>query len=209
MTLPVRRVEWKPCQRIIHIRRSRAEAFEQVADRMDIGLISMLASQTSAGAQIDIIEAPFKTPNSGGSRFSDGGHGVFYAAKDIETAIAETRYHRERFMCATAEPSMEIEMRVYEVDLEDDFHDLRGRKTSDPQVYHSDNYTQAQQLAGTLRNGGSKGIVYDSVRRDRGECVAVFHPSSLSNARQGDLLFYVWNGERITHHCKKRSHQGM
>jgi hypothetical protein len=100
-----------------------------------------------------------------GSRFTDGTFGVFHAANDLETAIAETRYHRERFMLATAQAHMELDMRVYVVDLAGDLHDLRGQKTAYPLVYHNDNYAAAQHLAKSLRKDGSNGVAYDSVRR--------------------------------------------
>ena len=42
--------------------------------------------------------AAFTHLNPEGSRFSDGSWGVFYAGNDLNTAIAETRHHRERFL---------------------------------------------------------------------------------------------------------------
>lgn len=226
MSLPVRRVEWKPCRRIIPSRFPPVELFERVADLQDYDAVKELESLTNprlrgtagagrplrgelAGRGASVIMAPFAHPNPDGSRFSDGGWGAFYAAKDLDTAIAETRHHRERFMRATGQPGMELEMRVYAVDLEGDLHDLRGRKASDPLVYHSDDYAQARQLARALRNNGSEGVVYDSVRHDGGECAAVFHPSPLSNARQSHHLCYVWSGERIVNCYVKRPLKGL
>ena len=51
----------------------------------------------------------------------------------------------------------------------------------------------------TLRDAGSDGIAYDSVRHAGGECVAAFHPDVLSPARQGEHLYYHWDGARIAH----------
>src|SRR5699024_7156076 len=47
------------------------------------------------------------------SRFSDGSYGVYYAGRSLDTAIRETRYHRERFLAATHEAPGEIDMRSY------------------------------------------------------------------------------------------------
>src|SRR5690606_21473958 len=110
---------------------------------------------------------------------------------------AETSYHRERFMRATNEPKMELDMRVYAVDLGGELHDLRGRQSDFALVYHRSDYAAAQHLARTLRKDGSNGIAYDSVRQEGGECVAVFRPPLLSNARQERHLCYVWDGSRI------------
>ena len=101
-------------------------------------------------------------------------------------------------MHATAQPRMELDMRVYLVDLAGDLHDLRGQKRANPLVYHSDKYAGGQSLARSLRDDESNGIVYDSVRREGGECAAVFLPRLLSNCRQERHLCYVWDGVRIT-----------
>ncbi len=55
-----------------------------------------------------------------------------------------------------------------------------------------------------LREAGSNGIVYDSVRRTAGECAAVFRPPLLSNACQKRHLCYVWNGRQIVTVYEKR-----
>ena len=141
--------------------------------------------------------AAFTHRNPDGSRFSDGTFGVFYASGDLETAIAETMYHRERFMRATSERRMELDMRVYLVDLVGNLHDLRDQRAAHPLVYRPDSYSVSQNVARDLLGSGSNGIVYDSVRHDGGECAAVFRPRLLSNCRQERHLCYVWNGERI------------
>ena len=73
-----------------------------------------------------------------------------------------------------------------------------------PLVYHNDNYATGQLLARTLREAGSNGIVWDSVRMRGGECVAVFRPTLLSNVRQERHLCYVWNGHVIETVYEKR-----
>jgi hypothetical protein len=217
MTLPVARIDWKPCWRIIPSRFPPIQLFERVTEPDDLEAIFDLESLTNprlrdevgeislvppedriTGPGTSIIMAAFTHLNPDGSRFTDGTFGVFHAANDLETAIAETRYHRERFMLATAQAHMELDMRVYVVDLAGDLHDLRGQKTAYPLVYHNDNYAAAQHLAKSLRKDGSNGVAYDSLRRDGGECVAVFRPPLLSNARQERHLCYVWDGARIT-----------
>ncbi len=223
MTFPVVRIEWKPCWRIIPSRFPPIQLFERVTDPEDLEAIFELESLTNprlrdkvgdirivlpedriSGPGTSVIMAAFTHLNPEGSRFSDGTYGVLYAANDLDTAIAETAYHRERFMRATGEGRMELDMRVYLVDLDGQLHDLRGQRTAQPLVYHNDNYAGGQHLAKALRNEGSNGIAYDSVRRAAGECVAIFRPRLLSNARQERHLCYVWDGRQIRSVYEKR-----
>lgn len=223
VTVVVTQIVWKPCWRIIPSRFPPVALFERVTEPSDLEAIFELESLTNprlrdevgdirlvpAGERISgpgssIIMAAFTHMNPEGSRFSDGTYGVFYAANDLETAIAETIYHRERFMRATQQARMELDMRVYLTDLDGELHDLRGEKTTQPLVYHTDNYSGGQHLARMLRKQGSSGIVYDSVRREDGECVAVFRPRLLSNGRQERHLCYVWDGSRIATVYEKR-----
>lgn len=223
MTLPVAHIEWKPCWRIIPSRFPPIQLFERVTDPDDLEAIFALESLTNprlrdeagdirlvspedriSGPGTSIIMAAFTHLNPDGSRFSDGTYGVFYAANGLDTAIAETKHHRERFMRATAQAHLELDMRVYLVDLDGKLHDLRGQKTVQPLVYHDDNYAAGQHLARTSRKEGSNGIAYNSVRHDGGECAAVFRPRPLSNCRQERHLCYVWDGQKIASVYEKR-----
>ncbi len=227
MTLPVARIEWKPCWRIVPSRFPPIQLFERVTDPDDLEAIFELDALTNprlrdeagdielvppenrvSGPGTTVIMAAFTHLNPDGSRFSDGSYGVCYAANGLDTAIAETRYHREQFLRATAQKHIELDMRVYLVDLDGNLHDLRDRKDARPLVYHNDNYAAGQSLARTLRETGSNGIAYDSVRRAGGECVAVFRPPLLSNARQERRLCYVWNGQKIETVYEKREYGG-
>jgi hypothetical protein len=227
VTIPIARVEWKPGWRIIPSRFPPIALFERIADPADLEAVFAVEALTNprlrdeagdirlvapedriSGPGTSIIMASFTHLNPEGSRFGDGTFGVFYAAKDLDTAIAETKYHRERFMRATKQRRMELDMRVYLVDLAAQLHDLRGRRDDDQLVYHPDNYAGGQQLATRLRREGADGIVYDSVRRSGGECAAVFRPRLLSNCRQERHLCYVWDGSRIASLYEKREFDG-
>jgi len=64
-------------------------------------------------------------------------------------------------------------------------------------MYDPDDYSAGQALARQLRAQGSWGIVYDSVRREGGQCVAVFRPRALSRCRQSQHIAFVWDGQRM------------
>ncbi|MBC7791752.1 MAG: RES family NAD+ phosphorylase [Anaerolineae bacterium] len=219
----MRRVTWRPCIRIVPSRFPPVSLFERVADpddveaviavesltnerlRQEAGEIALVAPEDRvSGAGSSYIMAPFTHRAPGGSRFSDGTFGVYYAARDEETAIAETRYHRERFMRATEQPRMELDMRVITATLDGLLHDLRGRRAMLPAIYHLDNYAAPSALGRELRAAGSMGIAYDSVRYDGGQCAAVLRPRVLSRCRQTRHLSYLWDGERITYVYEKR-----
>ncbi len=198
--------------------------FDRVADPEDLDIVFAIEALTNdrlrdGAGEISLvppserISGPGTTPimaafthlNLEGSRFTDGTYGVYYAANTIDTAIAETRFHRALFLSATKEPPIEIDMRSYASDLNADLHDIRKRQTDMPEIYAPDpnHYIHAQSMARDLRNANSNGIVYDSVRFSGGECVAIFRPRLLSPVRQGPHYCYVWNGQEMTHIYKK------
>lgn len=221
--IPIARIEWRPCYRIIPSRFPTIDLFEAVADPADLEAVYQIEAKTNdrlreevgdislvlpedrvSGPGSSPIMAAFTHLNPEGDRFTNGTYGVFYAGRTIETAIAETRYHRVRFLRATSEPAQELGMRVYAVDLDAELHDIRAMCESHPAYYHPTSYGMSQELALQLRENGSDGIVYGSVRDEGGECVAVFRPRLLSNCRQERHLCYVWDGKTISIIYEKR-----
>ncbi|MET0377885.1 MAG: RES family NAD+ phosphorylase [Spongiibacteraceae bacterium] len=132
----------------------------------------------------------------GASRFTDGSYGVYYAGLTLEVAIAETIYHRERFLSATHEKPCSITMRCYSSRLAQPLHDIRGAEWN--ALHDPDDYKPSQQFAKNQRTENSWGLFYRSVRKAGGECVAVFRPQALKNVRQSAHYQYRWDGERIT-----------
>ena len=157
-----------------------------------------------SGPGTSAIMAAFTHLNPVGDRFTDGSYGVFYAGRTLATAIAETRYHRTQFLEATDEPAQELDMRVYAIDLDASLHDIRGQREALPALYQPSSYAASQETARTLRDAGSDGIVYESVRDPGGECAAVFRARLLSNCRQERHLCYVWDGSEVRTVYEKR-----
>ena len=220
---PLKRVTWKPCFRIIPNRFPPIQLFERVADpadleavfavealtntriREEVGDLQLVAPEDRvSGAGSSWIMAPFTHVSAPGGRFSTPEFGAYYASRDLATAIAETSYHRARFMAYTSEPPMEIDMRVLRVNLAGKLHDVRGLERAHPEIYDKVDYAASQALATRLRAAGSWGIVYDSVRRAGGECTAVLRPRALARCRQAQHLAYVWDGTSITDVYEKR-----
>lgn len=224
MAIPVTRTRWTPCYRIVPSRFPPVGLFDKVVDPADLEAVFLIEAMTNdrlreeagdlalvppedrvAGPGSTPIMAAFTHLNPAGSRFSDGSFGVFYAAKEIETAIAETKHHRTKFLAATNEPPQEIDMRVYAADLDADLHDLRGAAGTHAHLYAPDTYASSQPYAAELREAGSDGICYHSVRHPGGECAAAFRPRLLANCRQERHLCYVWDGQAIGTVYEKKS----
>ena len=213
----VRAVRFAPCHRIVASRLPTIHLFERVADPADWEALYMLESMTNprlreqvgelslvpvadrvSGPNASVVMAPFTHLAPQGTRFTDGHFGAYYGAESVETAIAETRFHRENFLRATAQPPLELEMRCYLADVASELHDLRGLRAKLGDIYDPASYAVSQKLGRELRNAGSNGIAFDSVRRPGGECVAVFRPRLVQNVRQSVHLRYAWDGTSIS-----------
>jgi len=218
LAIPISRVTWRPCWRLVSSlfpprglfdRVARPEDLEAVIAiegltndrlRQEAGQISLVPeAERLAGPGTTPIMAAFTHPNPQGSRFADPTFGVYYAARTIDTAVMETRYHKERFLRATNEAPIEVDMRSYASDVDAEFHDLRGLRETLAEIYDPDpgRYGAGQRLGRSLRAEGSNGIAYDSVRDPAGECAAVFRANVLSPVVQGPHFCYVWDGEEI------------
>ena len=211
------RVVWKPTYRLVPSRFPPISLYERVADPADLDAVFAIEALTNerlrqeageiqlvppderiSGLGTSAIMAAFTHLNPEGSRFSDGAYGVYYAAKDLETAITETAFHRARFLARTKEAPCEIDMRCYKSDLDAELTDIRGQQAQLRGVYDPDSYLEAQRFGREDRAKGSYGIVFDSVRHAGGECVAVFKPKALAPYTQGPHYSYVWDGASIT-----------
>ena len=84
---------------------------------------------------------------------------------------------------------MELDLRASGVDLAGDLHDLRGRQSDYADVHAENDHAASRRLAAALREDGSNGLVYDSVRRGGGQCAAVFRPGVLSRVRRTRSVF--------------------
>jgi hypothetical protein len=148
--------------------------------------------------------APFVHLSPAGTRFgppalSASPFGVYYAARDEATAIAEVKHHRVRFLSATAAPAQDLDYAVLNAPVKGaHFYDLREREQEFKRVYSPTSYAESQKFGAKLREQGADGIVYDSVRREGGECVAVFRPRCVGPAHSVKQLILRWDGSAIT-----------
>ncbi|HEX7060992.1 MAG TPA: RES family NAD+ phosphorylase [Woeseiaceae bacterium] len=131
------------------------------------------------------------------SRFSAGTYGVYYAGRDLDTAIAETVFHSERRLRDTDEAAIELDMRCYVGTVETALEDIRGRRFAHLQDPDLATWPVCQAFGSRRRDAGAFGLLYRSARHKDGECVAAFRPRAVSLPAQGQHFRYCWNGERI------------
>ncbi len=169
--------------------------------REEVGDISLVRPEDRVcGEGSSIVMAAF-THIGKNSRFTDGSYGVYYASRDLKTAIIETVFWREKFLAATNELAGEIDMRVYVGEILKPLHDIRNSQFQ--HLHHPDNYFPAQSYALKLRVLGSFGLLYNSVRDKGGQCIAALRPSAISIPIQSKHLAYVWNGAKISRIIEK------
>jgi RES domain len=208
----VKRIDWQESYRIIPSRFPFVGIFDRIADPEDLPAVLAIEARTNdrildeAGAislvrAKDRVSGPGATPimaaftHTKPSRFSDGSFGVYYAARQLPTAVAESRFHTERFYRATGEPSADIDMRVYAARINGVFDELLGAAAGDPRL-DPNSYEASQTYAQSVYDAGRlDGIVYPSVRDDRHRpAVACFRPTAIHNCYSHSYLLYRWDG---------------
>jgi len=138
------------------------------------------------------IMAAYCHPHSEGGRFNENTRGAWYAALLLETAFAETIYHRAKELEEIGVHAR-VEMRQYLADFDADFEDVRASPAFD-HLHDPDSYAAGQVLCARLLRSGSNGVLYRSVRHAGGECLACYRPALVNNVRPAAHFEYVWSG---------------
>ena len=125
-----------------------------------------------------IINAAFCHPAPNGSRFNSADRGAWYAGFEVETSQAEVAYHKQLWLQETDWNEEEI-------------HDIRGT-TEHTDCLSPTSYVASQAFAARLLESGSAGIVYPSVRRSGGTCIACFRPVLVTNVQKGERFTFVF-----------------
>jgi len=142
---------------------------------------------------------PFVHLNPDGSRFSKGDFGIYYAAEDVQTAIAETRYHQQYYFSSVVGLKFDrLSMRCLKTQFSANLRDIRDDSFKQSDWYSKDNYSAAQQLGENVKANNDTGIAYWSVRIDNKICYALFSPSVIKDVIQTTHYEYIWDGEKIT-----------
>ena len=149
-----------------------------------------------------IINAAFTHPNPLGARFSTSDRGAWYAGFELATSKAEIIFHKSvEFAEINWREREELQYDEYLADFTGSFHDLRPAVENTGQFaacLDPDSYIESQKLTVRLLEHGSLGIIYPSVRRPGGTCIACFQPSVVANVRKGGRFKLTWTPTRAT-----------
>lgn len=145
-----------------------------------------------------IVNATFTHANPMGGRFNRPDRGSWYAGFEMETSQSEIAFHRSAELKEIGWSAQEVSPYIdYLADFRYEFHDIRGdasfRNCLDPNSYFA-----SQALGFELLNSGSAGVIYPSVRRKRGVCIACFRPPLVLNVREGSMVTFVFRNMEMS-----------
>jgi RES domain-containing protein len=213
-----RRVQWARATRIVASRYPPVDLFERVSPeprvwealiaaeqlvnprvRDSVGEIHLVPPEERvSGPGASHVMAAFTHLNPTGSRFSDGSYGVYYAARELATAIRETAHHFGRFAADSADTTRYEDMRVLVGRIESRFSDAASVAAAiRAAILDPDSYAASQPWGAARRAAGSNGIVFPSVRHPGGQCVGAFRPKAVGIPVQTKHLKYHWDGSRV------------
>ena len=138
-----------------------------------------------------LLQTPFRysSPYPIGSRFRRAGstEGVFYAAKEIRTALAELCYYRLRFFQESPDtpfPCEQERLTVFSINYHSNFsiNLTQPPFVKDEKTWmHPSNYETTQAFADSAREAGIEVICYKSVRDlNNGLNIALLSPKAFS-----------------------------
>jgi hypothetical protein len=217
---PISQINWPKAHRIIATIYPPVQLFEELtSDPAEWELLASLEAKTNprvrdqvgdlslvpperrvSGPTSSIAMALFchVSPQRPG-RFHDGTFGAWYCGDRFQVALMETVHHAVAFFSRTGEPATETQRRELVCGVAGRFHDLRGEGYE--ALLDPNSYSASQTLARCLREAGSDGIVYPSVRWPEGQALAAFWPNLLClPIIQARHLLYRWDGRQITHY---------
>lgn len=184
--LPVISLNWENSYRIIPTLFPEKTLFDEICSYDELEYVYYIESLTNNR----IAKA---------SKFNTDNFGAYYASKDLQTAIYETVYHREKFYAENNAPPAPYHMRVYDAKIKgDNFYDITEKDIYE-KYYDPENYTESQNLGIESKKENKDGIVYLSVRHDTGVNIAVLRPKIIiPPAKISKNLIYYWDGKKIS-----------
>ena len=213
------KIQQQKCFRLINSKYPPQSVFDDVADADEFDALFALQALTNprlkamAGnlsllpsrdipfgiAGCSYAVAPFTHVNPAGSRFSDGRFGVLYLADTVQTALREVAYHQGQYWAKV--PGLAYERFVFKA-LSCEFSDvsltdLTGL-AAQHSIYHAEDYSAARALGISLREQGSAGVQYHSVRNNGALCWGLFSPQYVTQMVQSAHYEMIWQSGSIS-----------
>jgi hypothetical protein len=171
-----------------------------------------LLRQRRGGAGINPMEFVFGAPGHtfinaafayarprGLNRFNGPSRGAWYAAFEVETAIAEVSFHLTRELDNIGVYETTVDYAELFASFAGEFLDLRNLPDPQPECLNPDidvGYPHGNAVADAARTKGLNGIIYPSVRRKSGTCLVALIPHAVQSVAQGRVIRLIWKGKR-------------
>jgi hypothetical protein len=133
------------------------------------------------------------------NRFNGPNRGAWYAAFEVETAIAEVSFHLTRELDNIGVYETTVDYAELFASFAGEFLDLRNLPGPQPECLNPDidvGYPHGNAVADAARTKGLNGIIYPSVRRKGGTCLVALIPHAVQSVAQGRVIRLVWKGKR-------------
>lgn len=202
-------LNWKPAVRVVP-RFPPIEQLEQFDPDLQAAVLAELATvdprivgdlrllpsgrlPAGRGASRIITSYTFARPG----RFNDETFGAFYGGESLATAIAETAHHTIQSLRDSNAPPQTLPLRLalHVNVISGGVIDARPAKY--PQIYEADRYAESRHFGALVQKRGYEGIVYRSVRRAGGECVAIYASTALGECWDARELVYRYADGRL------------
>jgi hypothetical protein len=142
-----------------------------------------------------IINAAYCHAHPLGSRFNGPERGAWYAGFDLKTSQAEIVFHKSIELAEVGWTEESLTYDDYLADFSAAFHDIRDDKAF-AKCLAPDSYVASQELAEALLAEGALGVIYPSVRRAGGTCLACFRPALVTHVRKAKTYRFRWEGAK-------------
>lgn len=130
------------------------------------------------------------------NRFNPADRGAWYAALDVETCLAEVGHHLTKALADAGDFNAVVDYGEMLASMSGVFVDLRqvldhASLSPDPAT----GYPAGNAVALATRAAGHNGIIYPSVRHERGTCIVALWPNVVQSVVQGAMYRLTWSGK--------------
>jgi RES domain-containing protein len=129
------------------------------------------------------------------NRFNPAERGAWYAALAVETCVAEVGHHLTSALADAGDFHAVVEYCEMLSSMAGLFVDLRqapDHRCLDPNA--AVGYPAGNAVAAATRAAGHNGVIYPSVRKAGGTCIAALWPNVVQSVVQGAMYRLSWSG---------------
>jgi hypothetical protein len=130
------------------------------------------------------------------NRFNGAERGAWYAGFEIETSLAEVKFHLTEALAAAGDFNATVDYAEMFASFAGEFVDLRAHPAH-PSLHPEKTvgYPVGNALAEAARSRGLNGIIDPSVRNPGGTCLVALFPHAVQSVAQGSVYRMTWRGQ--------------